>query len=458
MYRAVWQPESWWIADDHFRAAGSSEAAAFALVRWGASSSGGRLLIERVLLPPKAGLEHAGQDFLKPSGQWLSAAIGEAIDARTGLAFIHSHPDINHPPSMSSIDRETSLTWSHTITPTLEHPFASLIWSPRGMTGAVFLPADPSRSLDFDRVEVLGGGGIRVLDSPLVHHDQADIDDRQIRAITMLGNRRLRTLCVSVIGAGGTGSPVAEQLVRMGVARIVLIDPDRLDDLSNVRRVVGSRPQDAALHRHKVDVVAQHVRSLGLETEMVAVARDVREEAVVRQLLDCDLVVNTTDTQSSRALLNQVAYQYWLPVVDVGVRVGTKRDGTVSGMPAEVRVLLPDNACLWCRGVLDSQTIYEENLPIEERQRLADEGYVQGIDQPQPSLTPLNHLGASLAVMTLVKLYSGQRVHHASVVVDAWEQFVHPLSETIDLACICSRWRGRADDVSLATLPADKLR
>jgi molybdopterin-synthase adenylyltransferase len=179
---------------------------------------------------------------------------------------------------------------------------------------------------------------------------------------------------------------------------------------------------------------------------------------VVRRLLDCDVVISTTDTQSSRALLNQIAYQYWLPTIDVGVRVGTKQDGAVSGMPAEVRVLLPDNACLWCRrGVLDSQVIYEENLPPDARQRLAAEGYVQGLAQHQPSLTPLNYFAGAAAVLIMLKLQSGQPVIAASVVFDAWEQFVQPLRAEPDPACICQQWRGRGDDVPVAFLPRGAL-
>jgi hypothetical protein len=164
-------------------------------------------------------------------------------------------------------------------------------------------------------------------------------------------------------------------------------------------------------------------------------------------------VISTTETQSSRALLNQVAYQYWLPTIDVGVRVGTKQNGDISGMPAEIRLLLPDTGCLWCRRVLDSQAIYEENLPADERRRLAEEGYAQGVPQHQPSLTPLNHLAASVAVLTMVKLYSGQPVAAASVVFDAWEQYVQPLAAERDPACICRHWRGLADDLPIAFLP-----
>jgi len=102
----------------------------------------------------------------------------------------------------------------------------------------------------------------------------------------------------------------------------VLIDPDVIDHESNLRRVVGSSPGDVAGRRTKVEVVGRHLRSLGLDTTVHEMPYDVRNESVVRKILDCDIVVSTTDTQSSRALLNQVAYQYWIPVIDVGVRVG----------------------------------------------------------------------------------------------------------------------------------------
>jgi hypothetical protein len=458
MYRVQWLPPDWRKLQDYFIAAGERETCAFLLVRWGHAASGGRLLVERVLLPPRDGFDRAGRDSLRPSGQWLSSVIGCAIEAKAGLAFVHSHPGSYHPPTLSAIDWETSVEWSRSITPTIDGPFASLVWSPRGMTGLMFRAGDPEKPVRFDRFETLGEGSIESL-HPAAEQDSSDLnlDDRQIRALSDLGNQRIRDLVVAVIGAGGTGSPVAEQLVRIGVAELVLIDPDVIDHESNVRRIVGSHLSDVAVRRTKVDVVGKYLQSLGLQTVISEVPRDIREEGVVRRLLDCDVVISTTDTQSSRALINQVAYQYWLPVIDVGVRVGTKKSGAISGMPVETRLLLPDNGCLWCRrGVLDSQAIYEENLPVKERQRLEVEGYVQGLRQPQPSLAPLNYLASAVAVITLVRLYSGQPIPSASVVFDVWEQFVHPLRAEPDVTCICSQWRGRADDVPMSFLPPHK--
>jgi molybdopterin/thiamine biosynthesis adenylyltransferase len=459
MYRVEWLAGDWHALRDHLVNAERNETGAFLLVREGLSARGGRLLVDQVLLPPQAGLERAGRHALRPSAQWLSAVIGSAIEAKTGLAFIHSHPDAHHPPTLSPIDLETSLEWSRSIGPTIDGPFASLVWSPSGVSGVMFRAEDSAKPIHQDRFESLGAGNIELLHPvPQAAAGDPALDDRQVRALTALGNDRIRTLAVGVVGLGGTGSPVAEQLVRIGVAEVVLIDPDVIDHESNIRRVVGSRPRDMAARRSKVAVVGDHLRSLGLGTTITEVSRDVRDEDVVRRLLDCDVVISTTDTQSSRALLNQIAYQYWLPTIDVGVRVGTKRNGAVSGMPAEVRVLLPDNACLWCRrDVLDSQVIYEENLPLDARQRLAAEGYVQGLAQHQPSLTPLNYFAGAAAVLILVKLHSGQPVVAASVVFDAWEQFVQPLRAEPDPTCICQQWRGRGDSVPVPFLPRSTI-
>lgn len=456
MRRIVWTPSQWKALAGHFESSGKREDGAFLLIRSGISAQGERILVQRLLLPPKGALERQGQDFLRPSGQWLSSVIGSAVDARCGLAFIHSHPDPSHPPGLSSLDWDTSIRWSRTLAPMLDGPFASLVWSPRGVAGLVFDRGSPGSPKDIERAIVVGNGAIESLDVINSHYAQeAALDDRQIRALRIVGNTRLRNLDVGVVGAGGTGSPLAEQLVRLGVASVVLIDPDVVEQ-SNLRRIVGSRTSD--IGSKKAEVVARYLDTLGLATKITALTDDVRHGRVVRRLLDCDIVMSTTDTQSSRALLNQVSYQYWLPLIDVGVRIGTSKDGGISGMPAEVRTLLPDNGCMWCRkGVLSSQAIYEENLPKDEREELAKEGYVQGLGAHQPSLAPLNYLASALAVLTLIRLYSGKPLQSASIIFDGWEQFVHPLPSIVDENCICASWRGKADDLPIAFLPEPRL-
>jgi hypothetical protein len=106
---------------------------------------------------------------------------------------------------------------------------------------------------------------------------------------------------------------------------------------------------------------------------------------------------------------------------------------------------------------LNADRIREENLPADERSRLAIEGYVQGIQEPQPSLAPVNTLAASLAALSILHLISGQALPHASVIVDVWEQFVQPLRADVVADCICHQWRSQADEFRMAFRPSAPL-
>ena len=49
----------------------------------------------------------------------------------------------------------------------------------------------------------------------------------------------LRNLSVAIVGCSGTGSIVAEQLARLGAGRLVLVDPDRVEE-KNLNRIPAS--------------------------------------------------------------------------------------------------------------------------------------------------------------------------------------------------------------------------
>jgi hypothetical protein len=318
------------------------------------------------------------------------------------------------------------------------------------MAGMVF---DGARVGDLAQVAIVGAGQLQMVDAkPLGEPADPELDDRQVRALGKLGNARLRRLRVGLVGVGGTGSPLADELVRMGVSELFIVDPDRIDTTSNVRRIVGANIEDVSIHERKVDAVARHLRGTGLSVDLDVSGGDVRTEAVARRLLDMDVVISTTDTHSSRSVLNQLAYQYFLPLIDVGVKVGTSRSGDVTGMPTEVRVLLPDGACLWCSGVLDAARIRAENLPAQERQQQQREGYIQGINEPQPSLAALNAFAASLATLTMLRLL-GPGTLGSRTIADGWEHYFADATPEIDPDCICHAWRGRGDEVSIGFLP-----
>jgi len=386
-----------------FRQSFPNEQGAFVLLREGRGLAGSRLLATKLLFPPAEAWERQGTGVLRPRAQWISAAISCAIRERAGLLFVHSHPDPYHPIGMSPIDMSSFEALASHLAPVLEGPFGAAVVHPYGWAGVVW---SENRIVPIDSV-VGVGRTLRFLSLLEKSVDRA-MDDRQRNALGVVQDR-LWNLSVALIGCGGIGSPTAEQSVRMGVQRLLIIDGGLLDTPSNVRRVFGSRPSDLekAVRRKKVDVVGDHVDGLEFGVPVVRIPGDIRTEAVFRNLLDVDLVINATDSHGSRAVVNDLASTYLLPVIDVGVRAGAKKDGALSGLVAEIRILTPTTPCLWCRGSISAQVIRQENLPEKERAKLAKEGYLIGsVDAAEPSVVALTVLGSGLATCALLTILS----------------------------------------------------
>lgn len=430
----------------HLAGSAPLEEGCFCLMHSGRGVSGTRYLVSEVILPPDGAWEIQARGQLRPSAKWLSAVISQAVRQNAGLLFVHSHPDPLHSPGFSPTDESASGALAEAIEPIIDGTFAVAVVHQNRWAAALLIKG---ALLPIERV-VAVGRTLRLL-GPTVNASTATeaLDDRQRDALGVVHDR-LRALEVGVVGVGGLGSPEAEQLTRMGVAAITLVDPDLLETPSNVRRVFGSSAEDLRATRPpaKVDVVGRHLDSLGLEVPIRRVRGDVRYENVFRELLDCDVVMCATDTHGSRAAVNDLASAYLLPVIDVGVRAGAKADGRLAALAAEVRVLTPVSPCLWCRGAISSDVIRAENLPPEQRNQLLAEGYLTvWSGEPAPSVTALTVLGSSLGTGALIALLSEEgEVAPSGFVVDA---FLGYAMETKPMepspTCRCRRRLGRGD-------------
>jgi tRNA A37 threonylcarbamoyladenosine dehydratase len=78
---------------------------------------------------------------------------------------------------------------------------------------------------------------------------------------------RIRELSIGIVGCSGTGSPLIEQLARLGAGRLVLIDPDVVE-MKNLNRVYNSAIEDAYLATPKVHVMARAIARMGLGTDV----------------------------------------------------------------------------------------------------------------------------------------------------------------------------------------------
>jgi len=176
----------------------------------------------------------------------------------------------------------------------------------------------------------------------------------------------------------------------------MVVDPDRVSP-SNLSRLVGASRIDATLRRPKTAVARRLSRRVGGPTRIVELRGSVTDEAPARQLLACDLILGCTDNHWSRTVLNAIAYQYYVPVLDLGVELQT-----AGAMGGRVTWLAPGAACLWCLRVLDPQRVRAEQLPRAAARQEIVRGYIQDLDEPAPAVVSINGAIASIAVTELL--------------------------------------------------------
>lgn len=413
-----------------------AESGLFALAHLVSRGRGMRIAVGSPIGDVELAQQEAGR--VEPSGRMISAAVSAANRERCGLAFIHTHPGDPRRPHLSSLDHETTIRLGAAFDDLLDGPFASLVVSPGGWGGALYRDGGLA---PLDTVAVVGRR-LRLFRKKALGGRSEESDSRQRLLLGEDGNLILRSLRVAVVGVGGTGSPIAEILARIGVAELLLIDPDALEP-SNARRVFAVTSEDSRRGQSKVRAVARGLKQLDLGARATPVEGDVREPDVHGQLLDCDIVFGATDNHASRSVLTELSARAHLPLIDVGVRAGLRRSGALDAVYVERRLQIPDGPCLWCWGVLDAERVRLELMPAFERDALAAEGYVAGLDAaPEPTIAPLTVTAAGLATTTLLGLLGGGleasplRAGLETLRVESIAYADEP-----DPDCICRRWR-----------------
>lgn len=329
---------------------------------------------------------------LEVSPVFWARAAKRARASNEALVIMHSHPGDPHRPRFSPSDDSGEADLVPKLHARADVPVAAIVMSPGGFSARIGASRD-ERSID---VRVVG----EVRRGRRGDHDDATFD-RQIRALGRDGQALLRGLSVGVVGAGGLGSHVIQQLVHVGVGRVVVVDPDRVAD-TNLSRLVGASRLDVLLRRRKTAIARRLARRVGGKTTIEGVPESVCDEAGARRLLRCDVVVGCTDNHWSRTVLNALAFQFYLPVADLGVEL--QPSGAMGG---RVAWLAPGRACLWCMDILDPERVRVEQLPASVRDEEVARGYIQGLDEPAPAVISINGVIASLGVTELLARTTG---------------------------------------------------
>jgi hypothetical protein len=308
------------------------------------------------------------------------------------------------------------------------NPVGALVLASDAVAGDIWMPDGARYPVAFttvvgDRLEVLSPQG------PILP-DGADYDkhldrnyDRQSLLFGSRGQQILDSLRVGVVGAGGVGMLIIQALARLGVGELVVIDPDHVSP-SNLPRLPEARRRDAygflgdtRLGRwarwfglrgptRKVDLAKRIIIGANPKARITLLSGDVADDPIARELRSCDFIFLAADTMLARDVVNQIAYQYLVPTLQVGSRVLLEgMTHSVRDVYAVIRSVGTVPGCLRCNGLINMSKLTDESVGSDEQRQ--NQRYVDDPEVEAPSVITLNALGVGWAVNDFMHYATG---------------------------------------------------
>lgn len=399
------------------------------------------ILITEIIKPDNDSWDHSGEHSLEPSSSFINKCVVIADSKDLSPIFVHTHPHSLHPAGFSLIDEKSNKRMFANLSQILpEKHLGSFVFSRHGMCGVIF---NEGKIQDVSKIKTSG----KILDSYAGvgfsgKTDVVDVKfDRQVRVLGEANQKKIQEMTITLVGSGGTGSPLAVQLARMGIKKLRIIDKDVID-ITNLPRIYGAKDTD--IGKSKANVLKKHIECFS-KTKVEAIQADIVKDDVVLQIIDSDVIFSCTDNLTSRSILNDISIQYFIPLIDIGCRIHKNKSGAIDQAVMKVQVVTTDTACLWCNGTLDGKLIMQESLSDGEKKNLAKEGYYENIDK-QPSIISMTTMAASMGVNKFLNLLGISGTEYESQTqIELKDEFMISSSPQIKDNCICQKRRGLAD-------------
>ncbi len=363
---------------------------------------------EIIAAPPDAYVEQTAASLVL-SREFVQLVLWRCYREGHHLIEAHSHPFARGHVSFSATDRryeEQFFPYVARKIPGIVH--ASLVLGQDCLDAHMWEPGRGVVALD--EVQVVGAVLQRLRPcsagpAPAAPADPDPTLDRQVRAFGRAGQSWLAAATIAIVGLGGTGSLVCQQLAHLGAGRLVLVDPERIEP-SNLNRLAGASARDAAESTLKVEVARRYAQAVRPDLEIDAVAASALEPAAQEYLKQADLLIGCVDNEAARVVLNWLAVTCYIPYVDCGVGLDAA-DGRLRHGGGQVRVVLPGSFCLECIDGIDREEASAELSAGSVRQERRARGYIASADVPAPAVMFLNSTVASLAVQEAINVLLG---------------------------------------------------
>ncbi len=184
---------------------------------------------------------------------------------------------------------------------------------------------------------------------------------------------------VGVVGLGGGGSHVVQQLAHIGFKQYALYDPQTAER-SNLNRLIGATIKDIGLE--KLNIARRVIN--GLQPDAKISANLKRWQETPEALMACDLIFGCLDTFQDRDEIETFCRRHLILYIDIGMDVH-QVENDPPRMAGQVILSAPGFACMKCLGFITPE-------------KLAMEAAKYGVAGTRPQVVWPNGILASTAV------------------------------------------------------------
>ena len=233
--------------------------------------------------------------------------------------------------------------------------------------------------------------------------------ERNYRAFGREGQCKISKLKVALIGCGGLGWQIAQQLIGVGVRTLLLIDSDILE-ITNLNRLPGA--SFSKVGSPKAMVLSHLLKRMNPNAAVKYMIASVPDSRVMKRLKQYEVIMGGVDSERARSELNRFSVTHLKYYLDGGSGI-LLEDGNVKHAGGQVNVVIPGiSPCLACNHTLDWKMMLYESLDKAEQEIEVKRGYIQGVSEPAPSVVSINGVVASTLVTEFIKLATGLREPH----------------------------------------------
>ncbi len=128
-----------------------------------------------------------------------------------------------------------------------------------------------------------------------------------LKNIGVIGQKKITSSKVLVVGMGGLGCPVAEFLTRAGIGTLGIIDND-IVDLSNIHRQSLYDTND--LKKAKVKVAQNKLKKINSKTKVTYYKQSLNRNNITRIIKNYDYIVDGSDNFKTKFLINDFCIKF----------------------------------------------------------------------------------------------------------------------------------------------------